>query len=192
MRRFRAYVRQHHLALLALFVALGGTSYAVTRLPANSVGTRQIKNGAVTSSKVKDQSLLAGDFKPGQLPQGKTGPTGPTGPAGSGHAYGLVTKSGTLITTLSRNVVSVYKPTTGLYCITLAAGIDPADAVATANNSFDDTTTGGPATTDKLTYVELRGAGNGCPAGTLAIKTGYAQPSTGNTDANEPFFFLVP
>jgi hypothetical protein len=46
--RFRAYVRQHHLALFALFVALGGTSYAAIRLPANSVGNRQIKNRAVS------------------------------------------------------------------------------------------------------------------------------------------------
>jgi hypothetical protein len=33
---------------LALFVALGGTSYAVAR---NSIGTRELKNNAVTSAK---------------------------------------------------------------------------------------------------------------------------------------------
>ena len=37
------------VACLALFVALGGTSVAViSALPANSVGTAQLKNGAVT------------------------------------------------------------------------------------------------------------------------------------------------
>jgi hypothetical protein len=40
------------ISLIALFVALGGTTYAATSLPANSVGTRQIKNGAVTASKL--------------------------------------------------------------------------------------------------------------------------------------------
>jgi hypothetical protein len=47
-----AYLRRHHLAIVALFVALGGTSYAATQLPANSVGSRQIRAGAVTPSKL--------------------------------------------------------------------------------------------------------------------------------------------
>src|SRR5581483_2402945 len=46
------------LAGLALAVALGGTSYAAVSLPANSVGTAQLKNDAVTSLKVKNGSLL--------------------------------------------------------------------------------------------------------------------------------------
>jgi hypothetical protein len=77
--RFRAYVRHHILALLALFVALGGTSYAAANLPVNSVGSRQIKNNAVSSVKVKDRSLLAKDFKSGQLPRGAKGDTGRPG-----------------------------------------------------------------------------------------------------------------
>src|SRR5437868_8993020 len=60
------------LASAALFVALGGTGYAVTRLPKNSVTTYQ----------VKDFSLLARDFKRGQVPAGPVGPTGPAGPTG--------------------------------------------------------------------------------------------------------------
>ena len=40
-------------ASLALILALGGTSYAVTSLPRNSVGTKQLKADAVTSSKVQ-------------------------------------------------------------------------------------------------------------------------------------------
>ncbi|HTA96536.1 MAG TPA: hypothetical protein VK730_02705 [Solirubrobacteraceae bacterium] len=47
-----AYLRRHHIGIIALFVALGGTSYAATQLPANSVGTRQIRPGAVTPSKL--------------------------------------------------------------------------------------------------------------------------------------------
>jgi hypothetical protein len=50
--RMLAYVRRHHLAIVALFIALGGTSYAATQLPANSVGSRQIRAGAVTPSKL--------------------------------------------------------------------------------------------------------------------------------------------
>ena len=45
------------VACLALAVALGGTGYAAIVLPANSVGTKQLKNGAVVATKVKMHSL---------------------------------------------------------------------------------------------------------------------------------------
>lgn len=70
------------VASLALFVALGGVSWAAVTLPANSVGKRQLKSNAVTSEKVANGSLKAGDFAAGQLPAGERGPAGPTGPAG--------------------------------------------------------------------------------------------------------------
>ena len=53
---------------LALLLALGGTGYAASQaLPRNSV----------TSVQVKDRSLLARDFKAGQLPRGPAGPAAP-------------------------------------------------------------------------------------------------------------------
>jgi hypothetical protein len=70
------------LALVALAAALGGTGYAATLLPAGSVGTAQLQNGAVVSSKVKNGSLRAADFAPGELPSGAQGPQGPAGSAG--------------------------------------------------------------------------------------------------------------
>jgi hypothetical protein len=76
------------LAGLALTVALGGTAYAAGVLPAGSVGTAQLKANAVVSSKVKNGSLLARDFKRGQLPRGLTGATGPQGPAGPAGPQG--------------------------------------------------------------------------------------------------------
>jgi hypothetical protein len=49
------------VAMLALLAALAGTGYATGfKLPANSVTTREVKNG----------SLLRIDFKAGQLPRG--------------------------------------------------------------------------------------------------------------------------
>jgi hypothetical protein len=54
---------------LALFVALGGTSYAAIQLPKDSVTSKQVKN----------RSLVATDFKKGQLPRGLEGPMGDTG-----------------------------------------------------------------------------------------------------------------
>jgi Collagen triple helix repeat (20 copies) len=68
------------MATVAVFVALGGSSYAaVATVTKNSVGSKH----------VRDRSLLARDFKAGQLkggpagPAGPAGPVGPTGPAGS-------------------------------------------------------------------------------------------------------------
>jgi hypothetical protein len=70
------------VASLALAISLGGTGYAALRLPAGSVGTAQLKRNAVTTLKVKNQSLLAADFKPGQLPAGAQGAAGEPGPKG--------------------------------------------------------------------------------------------------------------
>ena len=85
------------IATIALAVALGGTTYAVTTLPKNSVGNAQLKNAAVTSAKVKNYSLLAIDFKKGQLAKvfpTVAGPSGPTGPAGATGAPGATGPTG--------------------------------------------------------------------------------------------------
>jgi hypothetical protein len=70
------------VASLALFVALGGVSWAAVTLPTGSVGTRQLKPGAVSTAKVRDRSLLARDFKRGQLPRGEPGLAGERGVPG--------------------------------------------------------------------------------------------------------------
>jgi hypothetical protein len=83
------------LAFLALMVALGGTSYAAITLPANSVGTKQLKKNAVTSKKVKNRSLKAVDFATGQLPQGPKGDQGPAGATNVTVRQGAGSASGT-------------------------------------------------------------------------------------------------
>lgn len=72
------------MSTAAVFIALGGGAYALT-LPANSISQKQIATGGVSSSEVKDYSLLRKDFKVGQVPAGKAGPAGlggQPGPAG--------------------------------------------------------------------------------------------------------------
>jgi hypothetical protein len=72
------------VACLALAISLSGAAYAVsTALPRNSVGTVQLKNNAVNSAKVRNASLSAADFAPGQIPAGRQGPAGPQGPPGA-------------------------------------------------------------------------------------------------------------
>jgi hypothetical protein len=78
-------------SIVALVVAMGGTSYAAIKLPRNSVGSAQLRSNAVTSAKVRNGSLLKQDFKASQLPrgpQGVQGPQGPQGPAGPAGANG--------------------------------------------------------------------------------------------------------
>jgi hypothetical protein len=78
------------LASLALLVALSGTSIAsVSQLGINTVGAPQIKTNAVRSPEVLNRSLLAVDFKQGQLPRGLRGPAGPSGPSGPAGAAGV-------------------------------------------------------------------------------------------------------
>src|SRR6478736_8507493 len=156
LNRSSRHLRQHFVAYLALFVALGGTSMAASSalVPKNSVGTAQVING----------SLLKKDFKSGQLPRGARGPAGARGAkgatgaqgvqgsqgiqgiqgvSGTARAYGLVAADGTLNTSRSKNVTQVgTSPGSGVYCIRLAAGIDPATTgvIATVDYFEDDTT----------------------------------------------------
>ena len=88
-------------ATIALVAATGGTSYAAVQA---KIGSSQIKANAVKSVHVADGSLLAADFKAGQLPaghagavgpagaqgpQGSSGPQGPQGPQGAPGSAGL-------------------------------------------------------------------------------------------------------
>ncbi len=110
MSRIRSHLSYANvMATIAVFIALGGTSYAVTQLPRNSVGAKQIRTGAVGTSEigksavrskhVKDRSLGLQDISltarsslRGQ--RGPAGPTGPIGPAGPATAtYGVVARS---------------------------------------------------------------------------------------------------
>jgi hypothetical protein len=99
-----SHVRSNVVAYLALFVAIGGTSYAAVQLAPGSVTTSALANGAVTRGKLAvhsvgehnlvKRSLTAADFKPGALrsalrgrgPAGRRGAAGPAGPGGPpGH-----------------------------------------------------------------------------------------------------------
>jgi hypothetical protein len=111
VRSLTVHLRTNLVAYVALFAALGGTSYAAVRLSAGSVTSRALAKGAVTHSKlaansvtsstIRNGSLTSADFAKGMLsgkassgtagsagsnggkgPDGTSGPTGPTGPAG--------------------------------------------------------------------------------------------------------------
>ncbi len=58
------YLKRHHIGILALFIALGGTSYAATQLSSNSVGTTQIRDGAVTAGKIHNGAITPDKLSP--------------------------------------------------------------------------------------------------------------------------------
>jgi hypothetical protein len=98
-----AFVRRHGLALVALFVALGGTGYAAS-VGRNSVGSRAIRNNAIKSADVRDDGLTGADINESSLslsqgPVGPAGPIGPTGNVGATGPTGLAGTTGQLVTT---------------------------------------------------------------------------------------------
>lgn len=103
------------LSLIALFVALGGSSYAAVKLKANSVGSREIRNGSITLS---DLSTSIRPQKSSKLfraavvdtvtdptsgvtihVQSEPGIVGPQGAAGTPGANGAQGPSGTATVT---------------------------------------------------------------------------------------------
>jgi hypothetical protein len=208
------YIRSHHVALLALFFALGGTSYAASSalLPKNSVGSAQVRNGSLRTVDFSKKAKAGLRGAPGpqgtQGVQGQRGPTGTQGAQGvqgiqgvpgTARAYGRIARDGTL--TRSKNVAGVTHPYTGVYCIALAGGIDASQTgvVATPDNLSDDTGTDDNPT-DRQTLVEWYSSGVSCPAGQLMVITlqRYVSSSgpylTGiyNAYHDEAFFFVVP
>jgi hypothetical protein len=57
MTKALSFIRGNAIALLALFIALGGSSYAAIAIPAGSVGTKQLRNGAVTPVKLASSEI---------------------------------------------------------------------------------------------------------------------------------------
>jgi len=55
--RIVKFMEGNTIAMIALFIALGGTATAATTLAANSVGSKQIKKNAVTAAKIKNGAV---------------------------------------------------------------------------------------------------------------------------------------
>jgi hypothetical protein len=55
------------VAMLALFVSMGGTGYAVTKLPKRSVGPAQLRRNAVRAEHIKAGSITAAKLAQGTL-----------------------------------------------------------------------------------------------------------------------------
>jgi hypothetical protein len=94
-----AHLRSNVIGYLALFVALGGSSYAAVRLAPGSVTTSALAPHAVTHAKlgkssvsaanIVNRSLTSSDLKPGAILQGLKGDVGSKGAAGPSGLGGI-------------------------------------------------------------------------------------------------------
>jgi hypothetical protein len=199
LAKLRSYRPGHAtvVAYLALFVALGGSSYAAITITGKNVKDRSltakdIKKNSLTTTEVRDRSMLSKDFKPGQLPagpqgiQGLQGLQGPQGTAGSARAYGHVAADANATLSNSKNIASVTIALgfTSLYCINTTVG-------AVQNI----TATIGPAGDTAAMARAGIGTGATCPAGTDAtvITSHLVQGATdlSEADSKEPFNFAL-
>jgi hypothetical protein len=96
LKRFRFRPTYSNVvATLALFFALAGGAWAATQLPKESVGTTQLKNGAVTPGKLSAQAKKSSTGARGETgPQGALGPRGTEGQRGENGAEGATGPQG--------------------------------------------------------------------------------------------------
>ena len=178
------------VSLLALFVALGGTTYAATSLPANSVGTKQLKKNAVTAAKIKNGAIVASKVNPAGLtvPEAihatsadsatsavhATSATNATNAANAQPvAFAHVSSSGVLDTADSKNVTGVTRLGPSGYCLTgIPFAVRGGQATADENDSNYD-----------FAQFALGDASGNCPAGTKAwvvtLSAGSIQEAAG-------------
>ena len=166
------------VACVALTVALGGTSYAAVNLPRHSVGTAQLKRNAVVSAKVKNRSLLALDFKKGQLPAGPPGAKGDKGETGAIGPPGInlwaAFAAGATFVRGSGVVGTPSHPSTGYYRVTFNRNIiacawlaEPASPVSVLYSNGDANTRRFGTSTETI-EVEARNS-----SGTLSDSVGF-------------------
>ena len=180
MRRIRERITYANVvATLALFVALGGTSYAVKQLGSgdirdNSIRSRDVHDGSLRTQDVHNGGLLAKDFKRGQVPRGRAGPRGVRGLRGFRGKTGKTGKRGKT-------------GATGVSGLTVVSADSPADSndkAATAQCPSGRRAVGGGATlkSGPPTTIALGSSGpsgnpaTGWRAGALEVNGGTLDP----------------
>jgi hypothetical protein len=134
-RRLLHHIRSNAIGYAALFVSLGGTSYAAIAIPAGSVGTRQLRNGAVTGSKLAKNAVSAANLNPSSI-------------AGHIADWAQVRADGQVTTSSPHASATTSNPTQGLYqvfwrrsiaqkCIAIAnpVNVGPVNASASATTA---------------------------------------------------------
>lgn len=150
MKGVARFVRNNAVAMLALFLALGGTTYAASTalIGKNTVASPQVVNGSLQTKDLSKQArkALKGNRGPRGLQgsAGLTGARGATGAAGAAGAPGAagtavawayVSSSGTVDPTQSKGITdaNVTHPAAGNYCFS-GLSFTPKNINVSANN----------------------------------------------------------
>jgi hypothetical protein len=185
------------VAIVALFAAIGGIGYAAAKLPKNSVGAKQIKDGSVTGSEVKDGSLASSDIG-GQLPRGPQGPQGPQGPAGPngvGPGTGVFRDASVSITSQAAatptTVATLSNLPAGAYYITAKTIVDLGGpmvvtcrllAPATGGGDVDEAAVGGSTASNGPMSMQVL---HQVPAGTQDVRVSCSKNNSQTAGASQ-------
>ena len=145
-RRLLHHIRSNAIGYAALFVALGGTSYAAVAIPAGSVGTLQLRNGAVTGSKLAKSAVSAANLNPSSI-------------SGRIADWAQVRSDGQVTPSSPRASATMSNPTQGLYQVSWHRSIAQ-NCIAIANpvnvgpiNASASATTAGPFGRGHATHI---------------------------------------
>lgn len=185
------------VGVVALVFALAGSAVALpgknkvdkNDIRKGAVKTKALKDGAVTQAKLKDGAVTAAKLNDGavdgskvadgSLGVGELSPQAVSELQGKPEASGLVSDTGQL--SRATNVAAVDRPSTGVYCITPAAGIDPETAVMTVTPDRGDNGTN--LGNISVSVAQWNSVAPTCPDGTLEVNT-YLYDGDG-TDNND-------
>jgi hypothetical protein len=151
------HLRQHIVGYMALFVALGGTSYAAVSLPRGSVGGPQIRNHAIDPVKL-DPKQITGNVRAwavvgsaGHVIAGGGKPQIGSPPVPGSYEIKWGVKVGSRCSTLA-TIDGGHSPTTETIPIPGNPSVSVTAGYAVAN------TTGGPHGTTFVTTFNQQGA----------------------------------
>jgi hypothetical protein len=109
------------VALLAVLLATGGVGYA-----AGQIRTKDIRDGAVTSLKIRDGAVAPADLDPS------------TRSAMRARAWANVDLEPELVPERTKGFATVTRPRTGVYCLTLSDdSLDPATTAPVVTVDWD-------------------------------------------------------
>ena len=121
-QRWKPHVRRPSAAMvvacIALFLALGGGTYAAVKLKVNSVKTKNIKNAAVKEAKIADGAVSSKKLADGAVTDAKLA----SGAVGASKAVASGTATNTGSQGLGANVCALFN--------LAAPGVQPGDVVA--------------------------------------------------------------
>jgi len=192
MRRHLTYANV--MSSIAVFMVLGGVSYAAATLPRDSVGTKQLRRNSVTHSKMASGSVghkelrrrsvtrgaLSTDIRSQLAKAGATGPRGPAGAAGPG-AKRIHWSAAASANPTSTTILSIGGVTLGASCAQTGNGTQVSTSVrsSTAATFYDlfSTNSGSdpnsPSNADTGSFQLSLAAGQTLPSPGPEVDTGF-------------------